>query len=85
MVIPETETTTNYFYTTVHKAKRLTRKQENIFRKRMTQTFIEDMELLEQISVRTATKYPKIDVAADSGALQAQRILNRIIEKQKTS
>ena len=51
----------------------------------MTQTFIEDMELLEQISVRTDTKYPKIDVAADSGALQAQRILNRLIEKQKIS
>ena len=85
MVVPETETTTNYFYTTVHKAKSLTQKQENIFRKRMTQTFIEDIELLEQISVRTDTKYPKIDVAADSGALQAQRILNRLIEKQKIS
>ncbi|MEE2957304.1 MAG: aromatic ring-hydroxylating dioxygenase subunit alpha [Pseudomonadota bacterium] len=85
MVVPETEATTNYFYTTVHKTENMTQKQESIFRKRMTQTFIEDIELLEQISARTDSKYPKIDVAADSGALEAQKVLNSLIGKQRIS
>ena len=51
----------------------------------MTQTFIEDIELLEQISARTDSKYPKIDVAADSGALEAQKVLNSLIGKQRIS
>lgn len=82
MVVPETETTTNYFYTTVHKTGTLSEEREQIFKDRMAQTFQEDVELLEHLSRQSRPERPMIDLAADAGALQARRILDDLISAQ---
>ena len=82
MVVPETESTTNYFYTTVHKAGTLSADQEQIFKDRMAHTFQEDVALLEHLSRQTRPDRPMIDLSADAGALQARRMLDDLISTQ---
>jgi len=82
MVVPETETTTNYFYTTVHKTGTLSEEREQIFKDRMAHTFHEDVELLEYLSRQARPQSPMIDLATDAGALQARRILDDLISAQ---
>jgi hypothetical protein len=82
MVIPKTEYSTNYFYKTVHKADRVTKKMENIFKKQMTNTFLEDLELLNEIAAGSTETQSKIDLSADSGAIQAQKLLESLINAQ---
>ena len=82
MVVPETETTTNYFYTTVHKTGTLSEEREQIFKDRMVHTFREDVELLEQLARQARPESAMIDLAADAGALQARKILDDLISAQ---
>ena len=82
IVVPETETTTNYYYTTVHKKGTLSEEREQIFKDRMAQTFREDVELLEHLSRQARPESPKIDLAADAGALQVRSILDGLIAAQ---
>ena len=63
MVIPKSEYSTNYFYKTVHKADRVTKEMKKVFTEQMTNTFLEDMELLSEIAAGSRGNQSKIDVA----------------------
>lgn len=82
MVIPKTEHSTNYIYKTVHKADRVTKEMLGIFKEQMTNTFLEDLELLNEIAACSTETQSKIDLSADSGAIQAQKILESLINAQ---
>jgi len=82
MVVPKTESSTSYFYKTVHKTTDMTKAMEKTFKDQMARTFQEDIELLSEIASSDIGANPKIDVAADSGAVQAQKILENLIGSQ---
>jgi len=82
MVVPKTENSTSYFYKTVHKASYMTKTMEKMFKDQMMNTFQEDIELLSEIESGNVGERPKIDVVADSGAVQAQKILKNLIDIQ---
>ena len=50
MVVPKSKNSTSYFYKTVHKPYQMTDKQKKLFEEQMRNTFMEDIDLLNQIS-----------------------------------
>ena len=60
----------------------MTKEMEKTFKDQMARTFQEDIELLSEIASADIGANPKIDVAADSGAVQAQKILENLIGSQ---
>ena len=82
MVVPKSENSTNYFYKTVHKADRFTKNMEKVFKEQMTNTFLEDMGLLSEISAGNIGYQTGIDVVVDTGAVQARKIMDGLINAQ---
>lgn len=82
MVVPKSKNSTSYFYKTVHKPYQMTDKQKKLFEEQMRNTFMEDIDLLNEISAGNTWSEQKIDVAADSGAVQAQKMLDSLISAQ---
>ena len=60
----------------------MTDKQKKLFEEQMRNTFMEDIDLLNEISAGNTWSEQKIDVAADSGAVQAQKMLDSLISAQ---
>jgi len=48
----------------------------------MTNTFLEDLELLNEIAAGSTETQSKVDLSADSGAIQAQKLLETLINAQ---
>ena len=82
VAVPETNNTTLYFWVMANKADALTADQEEAIYDASIHAFNEDIAIIEGQQVRWNTKIPKIDVVADSGALQVRRLMERLIEEE---
>lgn len=83
-ITPETEATAHYFWAQAHdfdvKNERLT---DMIFEQVKT-AFLEDVAVFEaqQRTIAAAPDAPQIDINADTGGIQARRILDRIHQEE---
>ncbi len=79
---PETESTTHYFWTTMHEKGAMTPDQEQLIYDQSVETFHEDLVLLEAQQERFTDDIPRVDLAADTALFQVRRVLDRMIEEQ---
>jgi len=84
---PETETTTHYFYGQAHDFDIRNPKTTEMIMDQITTAFLEDQAVFEaqQNNMLQMPNAPQIDINADTGVLQARRILERLhAEEQAT-
>lgn len=79
IVSPETPVTTNYFWCMTHDAAQLDSEQERIIYEQSLRAFNEDLVIIEAQQQRMDSAIPTVDVNADSGVLQARRLLDRLL------
>lgn len=76
---PETESTTHYFWTTMHATGSMTEDQEKLIYEQSVETFNEDLVILEAQELRFDDDIPRTDLAADVGMMQTRRVLDDLI------
>jgi len=77
---PETETTTHYFYGQAHDFDIRNPKTTEMIMDQITTAFLEDQAVFEaqQQNMLQVPNAPQVDINADTGVLQARRILDRL-------
>ena len=77
---PETETTTHYFYGQAHDFDINNPKTTEMIIEQITTAFLEDQAVFEaqQRNMLQMPDAPQVDINADTGVLQARRILDRL-------
>jgi vanillate O-demethylase monooxygenase subunit len=81
---PETATTCHYFWASARDYRREDREFDDFIRRITIVAFNEDKDMLEaeQKIVDLAPKAPQVDVAGDTGGLQARRIFSRLLAEE---
>jgi vanillate O-demethylase monooxygenase subunit len=84
---PETETTTHYFYGQAHDFDIHNPKTTEMIMDQITTAFLEDQAVFEaqQANMLQVPDAPQIDINADTGVIQARRILDRLHAEEQTS
>lgn len=79
-ITPETDTTTHYFWAQVHDFQPHNQAVTDMVFEQVKTAFLEDVEVFEaqQRSISTHPEAPQFDINADSGGIQARRILERL-------
>ncbi len=86
-ITPETETTTHYFWGQAHSFDvNNPATTETIFQQINT-AFLEDVAVFEgqQRAMNARPDSPQVDINADSGAIQARRIIDRLYAEEQTA
>jgi vanillate O-demethylase monooxygenase subunit len=86
-ITPETETTSHYFWGQAHDFDvNNTETTEKIFQQIQT-AFLEDVEVFtaQQRSIDLQPDAPQVDINADTGGIQARRIIDRLREEERTA
>ena len=81
---PETETTTHYFWAQAHDFEpRNAEMTEKVFQQIKT-AFLQDVEVFtaQQKNIELDPDAPTIDINADSGGIQARRIVDRLYAEE---
>jgi vanillate O-demethylase monooxygenase subunit len=84
---PETESTTHYFWGQAHNfephSKAMT---ERVFEQIKT-AFLQDVEVFsaQQVNIDLDPDAPQIDINADSGGIQARRIVDRLYKEEQAA
>jgi vanillate O-demethylase monooxygenase subunit len=80
-ITPETERTTHYFWAQAHDFDAHNPATTELVFQQVRTAFLQDWEVFEaqQRSIDAAPDAPEIDLAADAGALQARRIVARLL------
>jgi vanillate O-demethylase monooxygenase subunit len=82
---PETETTTHYFWGQAHDFQpRNAEVTERVFQQ-IKMAFLQDVEVFtaQQKNINLAPDAPTIDINADSGGIQARRIVDRLYKEEQ--
>ena len=82
LAMPETNNTTLYFWVMANKIDALTTDQEEAIYDASILAFNEDIVIIEAQQARWNNEISKIDVGADSGALEVRRLMKRLIKKE---
>ena len=84
---PETETTTHYFYGQAHDFDIRNPKTTEMVMEQITTAFLEDQAVFEaqQANMLQVPNAPQIDINADTGVLQARRILDRLHTEEQAA
>jgi vanillate O-demethylase monooxygenase subunit len=84
---PETETTTHYFYGQAHDFDVKNPQTTEMVMNQITKAFLEDQIIFEaqQKNMLQVPNAPQVDINADNGVLQAQRILDRLFQEEQAA
>jgi len=84
---PETETTTHYFYGQAHDFDIHNPTTTEMVMDQITTAFLEDQAVFEaqQANMLQVPNAPQIDISADTGVLQARRILDRLHAEEQAA
>ena len=85
-ITPETETTTHYFWGQAHDFEpRNAETTERVFQQIKT-AFLEDVSVftMQQVNIDLDPDAPTVDINADSGGIQARRIVDRLYAEEQT-
>ena len=79
-ITPETENTTHYFWAQAHDFEPGNAAVTDMVFEQVKTAFLEDVDIFEkqQRSIEAHPEAPQIDINADSGGIQARRILERL-------
>ena len=79
-ITPETETTSHYFWGQAHDWDVGNKALTDMLVEQITTAFLEDVAVFEaqQRNITLLPNAPQVDINADSGVIQARRILDRI-------
>jgi phenylpropionate dioxygenase-like ring-hydroxylating dioxygenase large terminal subunit len=84
-ITPETETTTHYFWAQAHDFEpRNADMTERVFQQIKT-AFLEDVSVftMQQENIDLDPDAPQVDINADSGGIQARRIVDRLYQEEQ--
>ena len=81
VVTPETETTSHYFWVNMNETS-VSLDQERLIYEQSVMAFKEDLVILEAQQERWTDSLPTIDLSADSGGMQARRVLDGLLTAQ---
>jgi vanillate O-demethylase monooxygenase subunit len=86
-ITPETERTTHYFWGQAHNWDVKNPKTTDMIVEQIRTAFLEDVAVFEaqQRNLEAFADPPQTDIAADSGVIQARRILERLHEEERQS
>lgn len=79
VVMPETDSSTLYFWAMANEVDAMTAEQEDSIYAASLKAFHEDIEIIEGQQQRWDPAIPSIDVAADAGVLEVRRVMERLI------
>ena len=84
---PETETTTHYFYGQAHDFDIHNPNTTEMIMNQITTAFLEDQAVFEaqQANMLQVPDAPQVDINADTGVLQARRILDRLHAEEQAA
>ncbi|MGE0627620.1 MAG: Rieske 2Fe-2S domain-containing protein, partial [Hyphomicrobiaceae bacterium] len=84
LITPETESTTHYFWGQAHSWDVGNPKVSDMLISEITTAFMEDVAVFEgqQVTLDMIPNPPQIDINADSGVIQARRILDRLHQEE---
>jgi vanillate O-demethylase monooxygenase subunit len=79
-ITPETESTTHYFWAQAHDFDTKNEKLTDMIFEQVKTAFLEDVAVFEaqQRAIAAAPDAPQMDINADTGGIQARRILDRL-------
>ena len=81
VITPETETTSHYFWVNANETSVKTDQEKMIYQQSVT-AFKEDLVILEAQQQRWDQAIPSIDLNADSGGMQASRVIDGLLANQ---
>ena len=86
-ITPETETTSHYFWGQAHDWDVGNRALTDMLLDQITTAFLEDVAVFEaqQRNMTLIPNAPQVDINADSGVIQARRILERIHREEQAA
>ena len=86
-ITPETETTSHYFWGQAHDWDTGNRALTDMLVDQITTAFLEDVAVFEaqQRNMTLMPNAPQVDINADSGVIQARRILERIHREEQAA
>ena len=84
LAMPETDKTTLYFWMMANKAESLTTEQESKIYEASLHAFNEDITIIEGQQDRLRAETKEIDLRADTGVLEARRLLKRLAAEEVT-
>jgi vanillate O-demethylase monooxygenase subunit len=86
-ITPETETTSHYFWGQAHNFDVHNPKTTDMITDQIRMAFLEDVEVFEaqQRNLQLIPNPPQTDINADSGVIQARRILDRLYQEEQTA
>jgi vanillate O-demethylase monooxygenase subunit len=86
-ITPETETTSHYFWGQAHNFDIDNPKTTDMITDQIRMAFLEDVAVFEaqQRNLQLIPNPPQTDINADSGVIQARRILDRLYQEEQTA
>jgi vanillate O-demethylase monooxygenase subunit len=86
-VTPETETTSHYFWGQAHDFDVKNQETTNKIFDQIQTAFLEDVEVFsaQQRNLNITPNPPQLDINADTGAIQARRILARLHDEERSA
>jgi vanillate O-demethylase monooxygenase subunit len=86
-ITPETETTSHYFWGQAHNFDVHNPKTTDMITEQIRTAFLEDVAVFEaqQRNLQLIPNPPQTDINADSGVIQARRILDRLYQEEQTA
>lgn len=86
-ITPETETTSHYFWGQAHNFDVHNPKTTDMITDQIRMAFLEDVAVFEaqQRNLQLIPNPPQTDINADSGVIQARRILDRLYQEEQTA
>jgi vanillate O-demethylase monooxygenase subunit len=86
-ITPETETTSHYFWGQAHNFDVHNPKTTDMITEQIRMAFLEDVAVFEaqQRNLQLIPNPPQTDINADSGVIQARRILDRLHQEEQTA
>jgi phenylpropionate dioxygenase-like ring-hydroxylating dioxygenase large terminal subunit len=80
-ITPESDSSCHYFWTNMSETS-VPAEQENAIYEQSVHAFNEDLVILEAQQERWTDTVPRVDLNADAGALQARRVMDRLLAEQ---
>jgi vanillate O-demethylase monooxygenase subunit len=86
-ITPETETTSHYFWGQAHDWEVGNRALTDMLLDQIRTAFLEDVAVFEaqQRNMTLMPNAPQVDINADSGVIQARRILERVHREEQAT
>jgi vanillate O-demethylase monooxygenase subunit len=86
-ITPETETTSHYFWGQAHDFDVKNQATTNKIFDQIQTAFLEDVDVFsaQQRNLNITPNPPQLDINADAGAIQARRILARLLDEERSA